>query len=202
MNYVKLFEDYINEEDKVSGDIFKPRRGQMIEFNPKKHPELADEFFDLISTAYAEIGGHAKVRSPRDVFADPDWNFWQGEDIHGTDDFDIIIFGEKTRYGIKFAGVGHDGSPEAKREYVNARGKDLKELGYYVEVSGKIAAILINKYNVPIVDDPKEVEKVLGKKIEWTGKCTEDPTAPGNAWYVRSIGGHNHAKIMLGRPKI
>jgi len=202
MSYVKLYEEYINEGEKVSGNIFKPQRGRMIDFDPKKHPELADEFFNLISTAYAEIGGHVKIRSPRDVFADPDWDFWQGEDIHGTNDFDLVIFGEKTKYGIKFAGVGHDGTGEAKREYINSRANDLKQLGYYVEVSGKIATILIGKYGVPVVSDPKEVEKVLGKKIEWTGKSSEDPGAPGGAWYDRIIGGGKHSKIMLGRPRV
>ena len=45
------------------------------------------------------------------------------------------MFGKKTKFGIKYAGVGHDGSKEAKTEYLNQRGKDLKELGYYVELS-------------------------------------------------------------------
>jgi hypothetical protein len=200
MKNVLLYEDWIVNEK--SGDLYNPPRGRMIDFDPKKNPELADEFFNLIATAYAEVGGHAKVRSPRDVFSDPDWNFWQGEDIHGTNDFDIIIFGQKTKYGIKFAGVGHDGSGEAKREYINSRAKDLKEIGYYVEVSGKIAAILISKYGVPVVNDQAEVEKVLGKKVEWVGKNPEESAMPGDSWYVRSIGGHNHAKILLGRPRI
>lgn len=193
------FKDWLNEAS--SGEVFKPTRNKSVQFDLKDHPELANEFFDLISTAYHEIGGHAKIKKPEDILADPDWNFWEGIDIHGDANFDIIMFGQKTRYGVKFSGVGHDGTPDAKRAYVAARGKDLHQLGYYVEVSGKIAAILISKYHCPIVNNEKEVEKVLDKSVQWLGKNTEDPTMPGDGWYIRTIGGHPHAKILLGRPK-
>lgn len=193
------YEHWLEES---SGDIYKPKRGRIIEFDPTEHPELANEFFDLIQVAYAEIGGHTKVKSPNDVFADPEWNFWQGIDIHGTEDFDVILFGKKTKYGIKFAGVGHDGTKDAKRKFVETRAKDLKTLGYFIEVSGKLAAILIDKYGVPSVDDQKEVEKILEKPVDWRGKPQDPNNTSGNSWYGRKIGGHDHEKIMLGRPKI
>ena len=190
MRNLNTYESWLNEAS--SGELYNPKRNQLVQFDPKKHPELSNEFFELISTAYAEIGGHAKIKSASDVFADPDWNFWEGIDIHGNQDFDIIMFGQKTKYGIKYSGVGHDGTKDAKRAYIETRGKELHKLGYYVEVSGKIADILINKYNVPIVDDQAEVEKILGKKVDWkTG-----------GYYERIIGGHPHEKILIGRPKI
>lgn len=197
MKRFKLFEEFIFE--KSSGEIFNPKRGKPVKFDPKQHPELADEFFDLISTAYAEIGGHAKIKSPMDVFSDPDWNYWQGIDIHGSEDFDIIMFGSKTRWGVKYSGVGHDGTKDAKREYIASRGKDLKKLGFYVEVSGKLADILINSYGVPVVSDPATVERVLGKKVEWIG--SKDGQL-GGGWYSRKIGNDFHDKILIGRPKI
>jgi hypothetical protein len=186
----------------VSGEVFNPKRNKPVVFDPKKHPELSDEFFDLIGTAYAEIGGHAKVKTPDDVFADPDWDWWEGTDLHGTPDFDLIMFGSKTKYGVKFSGVGHDGSREAKQAYLKSRAQDLVKPGYYIEVSGKLAEILISKYGCPTVEDQKDVEKVLGRKLDWKGKCPDDPNMPGNGWYVREIGGHPHAKILLGRPKV
>lgn len=128
MKSLPTYEDWLTES--TSGQIFNPRREKPVIFDPKKHPELSTEFFGLISTAYAEIGGHAKIKSPSDVFSDPDWNFWEGVDIHGSHDFDIVMFGQKTRYGIKFSGVGHDGTREAKRAYVNSRGEDLHKPGY------------------------------------------------------------------------
>jgi hypothetical protein len=199
MRNLLTFEQFITES---TGDTFKPKRGKAMNFDHTKHPELAGELFDLISTAYQEIGGHAKIKTPNDIFSDPDWNWWEGMDIHGTEDFDLIMFGQKTKFGIKFSGVGHDGTSQAKREYISSRGKDLHKLGYYVEVSGKIAEILIAKYNCPIVTNLEEVEKVLGKKVDWNGKCPDDPKMPGDGWYTRLLGGHPHAKILLGRPKV
>ena len=193
----KKYEEYLNEITS-SGEL-KPPRGKSILFNHKKYPELAGEFFNLIQTAYAEIGGHIKVKTPDDVFADPDWDYWEGEDIHGSRDFDMIMFGQKTKFGVKFSGVGHDGTKDAKHAYIDARGVDLKKLGFYIEVSGKIAEILINKYNVPIVTDKEEVTKVLGKPVQWIGGKKD---ASGDGWYVRTIAGHPHEKILLGRPKI
>jgi len=197
MKHLKLFEEFISE--KTSGELIKPKRGKITKFNHKKYPELSGEFFDLISTAYAAIGGHAKIKSPEDVFGDPDWNYWEGLDIHGDSDFDMIMFGKKTKFGVKYSGVGHDGTRDAKRSYITARGRDLQKLGFYIEVSGKIAEILLNAYDVPVVTDQKEVEKVLGKKLDWIG--TKDDM-PGNGWYSRKLAGKMHDKILLGRPKI
>jgi len=199
MKNLPTYEDFINE---VSGEIFHPKRNKPMEFDPTKHPELASEFFDLIKTAYSSIRGHAKIQKPSDVFSDPDWNWWEGVDLHGSEDFDLIMFGQKTKYGVKFSGVGHDGTYQAKREYIKLRAEDLLHPGYYIEVSGKIAEILLTDYKCPVVDNQKDVEKVLGKSIEWKGKNSEDSKMPGDGWYERIIGGHSHLKIMLGKPKV
>jgi len=197
MKHIPLFEEFITE--KGSGDIFNPKRNKVVKFDYKKHPELADEFFDLIQTAYQELGGHAKIKSPADVFSDPDWNYWEGVDLHGTQDFDMIMFGKKTRFGVKYSGVGHDGSSAAKRSYLSSRGAELQNLGYYIEVSGKIANILMKDYGVPIVTDQATVEKVLGKPVEWIGN---KPGEQGTGWYTRKLGNTKHDKILLGRPKM
>lgn len=197
MKNLKTYDIWLNES---SGDLFNPKRGKPLQFDHRKHPELASELFDLISIAYAEIGGHTKIKTPDDVFSDPDWNFWEGVDIHGSRDFDIVMFGQKTKYGIKYSGVGHDGTKDAKRSYLESRGKELHKLGYYIEVSGKIAEIFMNKYRCPIVEDEETVVKVLGKQVQWIGKSS-DPERTGNGWYLRNIGGHPHEKILIGRPK-
>lgn len=192
-----MFKDFIGENS--SGEIFNPKRNKVVKFDYKKHPELADEFFDLIQTAYQELGGHAKIKSPADVFSDPDWNYWEGVDLHGTRDFDMIMFGKNTKFGVKYSGVGHDGSSTAKRSYLSAKGAELKNLGYYLEVSGKIASILMKDYAVPVVTDQATVEKVLGKPVEWIGNKAGEQ---GTGWYSRKLGGAKHSKILLGRPKV
>jgi hypothetical protein len=185
-----------------SGEALDTQKDKWITFDPKpKEKELDDEFFKLIQTAYKEIGGHAKVKSPNDVFSDPDWTFWQGVDIHGSPDLDLIVWGQHTKYGVKFSGVGHDGEKDSTREYLNHKSEVLKKPGYYGEVSGKLAAILMGKYGATSVDNKEDVEKVLGKPVEWNGKNPEDASAKGNGWYTRDIGGTKHAKILLGKPK-
>ncbi len=201
--YQSLQESIPSPQSQTSGNVVKPKpkRDVFTSFDHTKYPELSTEFFNLIQTAYAEIGGHLKVTTPNDVFKDPDWNFWAGVDLHDSPDFDLIMFGSKTKFGVKYSGVGHDGSKEAKRAYMDKEATDLKKMGYYSEVSEKLAEILINKYNVPIVDDPQTVEKVLGKKVNWYGKNPDNPNASGHGWYGRMIGGRFINKIMVGKPK-
>lgn len=184
--------------EKTSGDLLRPKRNQELIFNLRHYPELAPEIFNLIRIAYSEIGGHVKIQKPADVLSDPDWTFWAGTDLHDTSDFDLIVFGQKTRFGIKFSGVGHDGTSDSKREYLSSQAEDLKSEGYFAEVSDKLADILLSKYEVPVVDNQKNVEKVLGKKVKWIGDI---PSKPGNGWYSRSIGGGIHTKILVGNPR-
>lgn len=197
MKLKHILRQLINEAS--SGDIFKPTRGKPVKFNPRKHPEIAPEIFDLIQTAYSEIGGFLKIKSPNDILNNSEWTYWEGIDIHNDPDFDIVFFGQKTQYGLKFSGVGHDGSSNAKRSYLQSNATLLKKPGFYIEVSGKLADILIGKFGVPVVTDQEQVEKVLGKEVEWIG---EKPGSPAEGWYTRSIAGHPHSKILVGRPKV
>jgi len=185
--------------EKATAELFNPvKRGKQYKFSPQQHPELAPELYDLITTAYAELGGHLKIKDPSDVVKNTEWNYWEGTDIHGTPDFDIIMFGQKTPYGVKFSGVGHDGEKDSKRAYLDQRGKDLKKPGFFLECSGKLAEILINKYGCPTVDDPEEVKKIIPTMSKWIG---EYPEHSGKGWYERPIGGQVHKKIVVGRPK-
>lgn len=179
----------------------------------EKKDQYENEFFNLIDTAYKEIGGYAKIKYPDDVFADKDWNFWKVIDIDEDPDVDVIMWGETTPFGIKSCGVGHDGSDNSKKHYLTTRANDFndKSKNYYGEVSGKLAAILINKYQVPVVEDEKKIRTILGpnKEIEFygshpdiaSGKTTERDS-PGKGWYKRMIGGKPYFKIMVGNPKV
>lgn len=193
----------INEKKKaVSGEVLDLKRGEWTKIDPDAHPELADEFFDLIKTAYKEIGGNAKVKKPSDVFKYKDIDYWEGVDLHGSPDLDLIVFGKNTKFGVKFSGVGHDGQKDSKREYLDGRAKDLSTMGYYGEVSGKFAEILFKKYGVPAVSDENKVKQILKKDFEWHGKHPTNPDASGEGWYSRKIGGEMHTKILVGNPTV
>lgn len=198
----KLFEAWRKFlKEKTSGEIFQPERNEPVEFDAAKveDPEFKHELFNLIQTAYRDLGGHAKYTGPESVGADAETNYWVGTDIHNDPDFDVISFGHKGPHGIKFSGVGHDGSKTAIKKYLDSRGKHLSVGGHYAEVSGRLAQILIGKYNVPIVNDEKKVRSVLKKNIKWVG-ANPDPAYSGEGWYYRSIGGKDYLKLMVGKP--
>jgi hypothetical protein len=201
-----IFESFATRKQKYSGANAKKlgiKRGKWVKIDPRKHPQLADEFFDLISVAYSTIGGHVKVQKPDDVFSDPDWAYWEGVDLHDSPDLDLIIWGQNTKYGIKFSGVGHDGKKDSKRAYLKHKVKDLRMVGFYGEVSGKLAAILLNKYKLHHVMDEEKVKKILnGKNIIWHGKHPTDPNMGGEGWYSRKLGGKLHPKIIIGNPTV
>lgn len=195
---IKSFNQFITE--KRSSEILNPKRGKWIKIDPKKHKELDSEFFNLIQTAYQPIGGHVKINKPLDVFDNPKWTYWKGIDIHKSPDVDIIIWGKNTKYGVKFSGVGHDGEKASKKKYLQDRMSDLKKRGFFGEVSGRLAEILLTT-GTPHISNESDVEKVLGKDITWHGKHPTD-NIPGKGWYSRMIGGQPHTKILVGKPKI
>jgi len=193
---IKKYLDFLNE--KSSGQIFNPKRGEYEVINATDYPELSEEFFDLISTAYSYIGGHGKIDTPDDVFKDPDWNYWAGVDIHGTNDYDIVFIGNKTNYGVKYTCMGHDGELDSKRKMTQELADKLESYGYYAEVSDKIGDILTIKYKVPIIDDEEYVKKILNKDIDWIGTILGKQ---GHGWYKRKINGILKTKMLVGRPK-
>jgi len=200
---MKALKHFLNER---SSESIKTKRNKWVEFNPDKlsqaeKDEMGDEFIDLINTAYAPIGGHVNFKTKDDVFKSSKINFWKGVDLHGSPDVDVIVFGKKTKYGIKYTGVGHDGEKDSKRAYLQSKATDLLKTGYINEVSGVIAEIMLNKYKIPAVTDQETIEKVLGKDIEYHGKHPDGKT-PGDGWYSREIGNGTHTKILLGKPKI
>lgn len=200
MKKIKLYEDFVTEN---SGEVLKTKPGKWVKVDPRKHKELSGEFFDLINIAYSTIGGHVKIKTPEDVFGDTKWTFWQGVDLHGSPDLDVILWGSDTKFGVKFSGVGHDGMKDSTKEYLVHTSNVLKKSGYYIEVSGKLADIMMDKYNVPSIDVQEDVEKLLkGKDIEWHGEHPENKSLSGNGWYTRMLGGSPHTKILIGNPKI
>tara|TARA_Y100000296_G_C5119314_1_gene229501 strand:+ start:390 stop:713 length:324 start_codon:yes stop_codon:yes gene_type:complete len=98
------------------------------------------------------------------------------------------------------AGSGHDGTRNAIDAYLEKTSSLLKEEGYYGEMSKAIAHIMITRHNVPFVPSHKDVEKVLGKTVEWIGPHPEGKYPGYDGWYSRGIGGSQEMKIMLGNP--
>jgi hypothetical protein len=193
---VKIYENFL----KFCDEAFKIQPHKWVKL-PKDYKDENAEFIkSLIDIAYAPIGGHLKFKTADDV-RNTDVDVWKGIDLDNEPDLDLIVFGRDTKYGIKWTGVGHDGSKQAKSEYVNKRMADLKTRGNYLEASGNIAKIIMSRINVNIVDDKEKIEKVLDRDVIFLGEHP-DKAMPGNGWYTRIIGGVPVTKIMLGKPTI
>ena len=223
MTTLKNYEQFINESETAQAETefniakeVKAKKNQWTKIEIPKDADLKDkyenELFKLISSAYKTLGGYAKISKPDDVFADTNWDIWKGIDIDQDPNFDIIIWGETTPYGIKSCGVGHDGEEASRKGYLQVKADEFKDVSknYYGEVSDKLAAILINKFGVPVVEDEETVREVVGKEkvMEFAGQHPKvksgestEKDCPGKGWYKRKIAGHEHWKILVGNPK-
>ena len=180
---IKLI-DLLNEMSIIKG-----------KWEPIPSSELKDyskEIFDLISTAYAPIGGHPNYKSASEVTGRESKAEYEVIDLDDDDQLDAVSVVKQKSGGSKFVATGHDGSKEAKSKVVNHKAELLKRPGYYIEVSGKIQDILSAK-GVETITDKETVFKVMGgREIEWLG----------DGKYRRTIGGESHIKTLMGKPKI
>lgn len=154
--------------------------------------DYEDEIFDLISNAYAQIGGHPNYKSSSDVSGAEGGSEYEVINLDSDPDIDAVSVAKDKTGGKKFVATGHDGSSPAKSKIINHKAQLLKQPGHYIEVSGKIEDILKAKGVEPVADE-ELVRKVLGgKEIEWLG----------NGRYKRTIGGKKYEKLLMGKPAV
>ena len=154
--------------------------------------DYSEEIFNLISTAYAPIGGHPNYKSSNDVVDSESDTEYDVIDLDDDPEIDAISVAKEKPSGKKFVATGHDNTKASKSKVVNHKADKLKSSGYFIEVSGKLIDILTAK-GVESIDDEELVRKVLkGKDIEWLG----------NGQYKRKIGGKLFIKSLMGKPTI
>jgi hypothetical protein len=165
----------------------------------RSDPELLQNIFDMLSGSYTPIGGHASYKNPADLI-DAELVFY-GTDVDGDGDAEAFTIGKKAPAGEKSVAGGSDGTPPGKTAYVSRQAEQLKKRGFYSEMSGAIAHLMLKAGAKP-VRDKVTVEKVLGKTVKWYGAHPDGKYPDVVGWYERSIGGHDHLKIMLGIPNV
>ena len=167
-------------------------KNQWANLTKDEQDEFADEIFNLINTAYSDIGGNPNYKSSSDVIGDEADATYMVIDLDDDPDFDAVKVSKSKAAGNKSVAMGHDDTPPAKSAAVNITAIMLKEPGHYIEVSGKLKDILMSK-GVPVVTDKETIEKAMaGKEIE----MNDDGT------YSRMIGGEKHTKTLMGNPKV
>lgn len=189
---IKL-KDLLFEDDETFHDVFKKKNKWIDWIKRGELSRLKKELFVLINGAYAPIGGHVGITDINKIL-DPKYTYWEAVDIDDDPQSDAVIFGKKTRGGIKIGGLGHDGTSRAKSDLINTQTKLLKKGGYWVEASGRVADIMYGK-GAPYVKDPKIIEKLFGQKINWLND---------KGRYTRTLSGVRKTDIetVFGKPRI
>jgi hypothetical protein len=182
---VILLKDLLTEADKR----FEIPQNKWTPIMRSELPRFKAIIYDLISTAYAPIGGHSNVKDKEDLPDEGD--FFDVIDVDGDDEVDAVTVAKYKSSGKKFVALGHDGSSAGKSAAVNHQVDKLKKGGYYVEVSGKMRDIFLAKGLAPVTDEDTVRRALKGKDIKWNGDGS----------YDRKIGGSIHTKMMFGKPK-
>ncbi len=87
-----------------------------------------DEIFNLISTAYAPIGGHPNYKSPDNITGREADAEYEVIDLDDDPEIDAISVTKSKPSGKKFTATGHDNSKPAKSKVVNHKADLLKSL--------------------------------------------------------------------------
>lgn len=94
-----------------------------------------------------------------------------------------------TEHGRKSIASATNGTDQGKRDFKMIKQEDVKFERSYGEVSGAVEKIM-RKMGSPVVPS-----HLVG------GMVRKDVEVVDGEYYKRSIGGHDHMKVMLGFPK-
>jgi hypothetical protein len=184
----RTFQDIVGEKNK------------WVELSTDEKGEIHHNLYNLISSAYDTRfeGGHPRIDNPQSIINDKDLVFWKSSDIDDDPYADVVIFG-RSEHGTKLSGIGHDNSRLSKDEVMKHSAEILKQNGFWIEVSGKVAERLL-QLGCSYVDNEEDVVKVLnGKPItKWLG----------DGWYERPVNYFKNEwndvrqKMIIGNPNI
>ena len=152
--------------------------------------KISNNIIDLVQTAYKTTKDGSFVNSKSDINKS---QFWNAIDIDNTEDADAVIFGRKTKFGIKIQGIGHDGEQKSKAEVLKRNAKILNINGYWVEASDAMEHIFY-KMGVPYISSEKVAQSIFpNTDLKMTGKKGQ---------YTRKLGnGKEITETIFGKPK-
>lgn len=179
----------------LSSKLGAKNRDVFVHAGSKLADEIEPELTDMVKSSYASIGGNPKINKVGDLSSEyPDWVVADTDD---DPDVDVFIAGRSTLAGEKMAVMATDGSSIAKTHLLQMQ-RNLYHDGWWAEVSGAPAHIALNKLHIKSVEEEAKVRALLGKEITWFGEHPEGKFPGTYGWYARDIGGHQHAKIIVG----
>lgn len=163
----------ISEKIKFNPDLV-PKKNIWYTLDTKEIFKISDNIVDLIQTAYKNTELGSRINKKTDLKRS---FFWNAIDLDNQPDADAIIFGRKSKYGIKIQGIGHDGQEISKESIIFNLVKVLNKKGFWIEASDALEHILY-KNNVPYIKDEDVAQKMFPnsklKMINDKGKYTRE----------------------------
>lgn len=144
----KLFEEY-----KFIPDIAKNKKFWYL-IDTKEILKISDNVIDLIKIAYKNTSYGSFVNSEEDMLRSTDW---YAIDVDSDPDADAVVFGRKTKFGLKIQGIGHDGDKTSKKIVLDKLYSLLNREGFWIEASDKIEYLLY-KNIVPYIEDVEKIK--------------------------------------------
>lgn len=168
----------------------------------------ADEVYDLLTAAYAQVGGlHGSgFGSPEQMIqAIPFWKLYRKD----GDIISVLMYKEKA--GRKVVVVASDGTDDGKRFLAKMMLDDMLQNRAYCEVSGPALSFMkrhmgadaIKSRAIP-VDRVRRVlpgDDIVGDLADTDPDVVRHPDL-ADYFYQREIGGTLHTKVMLGNPSV
>ena len=81
-------------------DIYKTKNKWIDLINRNDLDEVKDNLYVLVDNAYSKLGGNVSIKNPDDVLKR---EYWEAIDIDNDPDADAVLFGKKTKHGIKIS---------------------------------------------------------------------------------------------------
>jgi hypothetical protein len=188
--------------EKTFSEIF-PDKNRWFELSYDERKDLADELYKLVDIAYQTLGGHVRIVSPDSIIFDKDLTFWIAANIDDDPFADLTIFGRKTKHGIKISGWGHDGNKESKNKVIDILAEILNRKGYFIEVSGRPAELLVKQRHLNYLFSKKQVQNIFPHtNITWYGIHPSGKYNGIKGFYSRTLedGSETDIEILIGNP--
>ena len=150
------------DQETPVNSLLKGKLYVVVDAGSPESEELADDVFSLINTAYSEVGGHARIKSPKDLMYE--YQKWVVADTDNDGKANAAICATRTRNGSYKVGIfATDSSTEAKAKVMSLAKEFLQKDGWWAEIPYQYAARLKSQ-GVHMVEDQAEVLMLLGAR--------------------------------------
>jgi hypothetical protein len=147
--------------------------------------KYADQIWDMLQHAYADIGGFLSMANAQELVETP--GLWK---VITRGDHVTAVLIYKAQHGRKLIGAATDGTSEGKNDLMRMLMEDKKLRRSWAEVSGKMEHVYRKMGAEPIPNT--RAHELTGKRIL---NLDED-----GIHYTRLIAGHPHVKALYGTP--